>query len=131
MTQYVAATVLFFGFCFFLRAVPDDVATNSHRSGLRGVSCLYFPFLINTTFVLCTTRPFLVHSQHLSLTSKPKSIQLDQSTADAGGHTPLHSHNGPRHNWGPRNRQHSRSFREAGGSQVYPQHRFSLFACTQ
>ncbi len=65
--------------------------------------------------------PSLARSHHLSLTSKHKSIQLDgwrQLAADAGGHTPLHSHNGPWHNWGPRNRQHSRSFQEAGCLQV-------------
>lgn len=65
--------------------------------------------------------PQQAHSHHLSLTSKSKSIQLDQRwqlAADAGGHTPLHSHNGPWHNWGPRNRQHSRSFQEASCLQV-------------
>lgn len=48
-------------------------------------------------------KPHLAHSHHLSLTSNPKSIQLDQRRqlgADAGGHTLVHSHNGPWHNWG-------------------------------
>lgn len=66
-------------------------------------------------------KPHLAHSHHLSLTSNPKSIQLDQWRqlgADAGGHTLLHSHNGPWHNWGPRNRQHSWCFQEAGCLQV-------------
>lgn len=114
---------------------PVDVAANLHRGKwnvvhVNAARCFWITRLADNC-PLDTPQP--AQSHHLSLTLKPKSIQLGQQwqlAADAGGHTPLHSHNGLWHNWGgARNQQHSRSFQEAGLSVGYQQCRLSLFIC--
>lgn len=105
MTSVVAAMALW----------VTDVVANSPWRGCE-VVCVFYQCNC-VSIIWLDDKLHLAHSHHLSITSSPKSIQLDgwwQLGADAGSHSPVHSHNGPWHVWGPRSPLHSWCFQEAG-----------------